>query len=114
MKYKGSCHCGQVAFEIEGELTQVTECNCSICSRKGALQWGVSPEKFRLLTSAENMATYTFGEQTIKHRFCPKCGIHTFAEGILSGKSMVVANARCLEGVELSPLPVKHFDGRSL
>ncbi|MBI3433055.1 MAG: GFA family protein [Hydrogenophilales bacterium] len=114
MKYKGSCHCGQVAFEIEGELTQVTECNCSICSRKGALLWGVSPERFRLITAQESMATYTFGEQTIKHRFCPKCGIHAFAEGILSGTPMVVVNARCLEDVELSSLPVKHFDGRSL
>lgn len=114
MKYKGSCHCGQVAFEIEGELTQVTECNCSICSRKGALQWGVSPENFRLLTSAENMATYKFGDQTIRHHFCPKCGIHTVAEGTLSGRAMVVINARCLAGIELSALPVRQFDGRLL
>jgi len=27
---------------------------------------------------------------------------------------MVVVNARCLDGIELSSLPVKHFDGRSL
>jgi hypothetical protein len=114
VKYKGSCHCGQVAFEIDGELTQVTECNCSICSKKGALQWGVSPASFHLLTPAENIATYTFGGHTIKHHFCPRCGIYIFAEGILSGKAMVVVNARCLEEVELSSLPVKHFDGRSL
>jgi hypothetical protein len=114
VKYKGGCHCGQVAFEVEGELTQVIECNCSICSKKGALQWGVSPAHFHLLTSAENVATYTFGGKTIKHRFCPTCGIHTFAEGVLSGRSMVMVNARCLEDVELSSLPVKHFDGRSL
>jgi hypothetical protein len=114
MKYKGSCHCGQVAFEIEGELTKVTECNCSICSRKGALLWGVSPDRFRLLTLPEKMATYTFGENTIKHRFCPACGIHPFAEGIRSGSPMVMVNVRCLEGVELTSLPVKHFDGRLL
>jgi hypothetical protein len=81
---------------------------------KEGLQWGVSPASFRLLTSAESIATYTFGGQTIKHRFCPKCGVHTFAEGVLSGRSMVVVNTRCLDGVELSSLPVKHFDGRSL
>lgn len=114
MKYKGSCHCGHVAFEIEGELTQVAECNCSICSQKGALLWGVSPDRFRLLTSPEKIATYTFGAQTIQHRFCPTCGIHTFAEGVLSGSPMVVVNVRCLEGVEWSSLPVRHFDGRSL
>ena len=114
VKYKGSCHCGQVAFEVEGELTQVIECNCSICSKKGALQWGVSPASFHLLTPEENIATYTFGEHTIKHRFCPTCGIYTFAEGVLSGRPIVMVNTRCLEGVELSSVPVRHFDGRSL
>jgi hypothetical protein len=37
MLYKGSCHCGQVTFEAEGELTEVFDCNYSMCSRKGAL-----------------------------------------------------------------------------
>ncbi|WP_442881038.1 GFA family protein, partial [Aeromonas sp.] len=34
MRYKGSCHCGRIAFEAEGELTQAMACNCSICQRK--------------------------------------------------------------------------------
>ncbi len=114
MKYKGSCHCGQIAFEVEGELTQAIECNCSICSKKGALLWGVSPDQFRLLTPDAEIAAYVFGKQSVKHRFCPKCGIHPFAEGIRSGAPMVVLNLRCLEGIDVASLPVKHFDGRSL
>ena len=39
--HKGSCHCGNMKFEVEGELTQVVSCNCSICARKGALLWSV-------------------------------------------------------------------------
>jgi hypothetical protein len=78
--YKGSCHCGRVAFEVEGELEQVMACNCSICSRKGSLLWFVPRERLRLV----------------------------------SGKPMAAINVRCLEGVELASLPVKHFDGRSL
>jgi hypothetical protein len=35
MQYEGSCHCGAVKFEADGELTQANECNCSHCSRKG-------------------------------------------------------------------------------
>ena len=35
MIYKGSCHCGKIALEVEGELTAAMSCNCSICSRKG-------------------------------------------------------------------------------
>ena len=33
--YQGSCHCGRVRFEVRTELTRVSECNCSICRRKG-------------------------------------------------------------------------------
>ncbi len=50
MIYKGSCHRGKTAFEVEGELTQAMDCNCSICSRKGALLWFVTRDKLRLLT----------------------------------------------------------------
>lgn len=115
MKYQGSCHCGRIAFEVEGDLTQVVDCNCSICTRKGSLLWFVPREQMRLLTPEENIANYSFGKHAIKHRFCPTCGIHPFGEGAdPSGKPMAAINVRCLEGVDLSALPVKHFDGRSL
>jgi hypothetical protein len=37
MTQTGSCHCGTIAFEVETDLAQVIECNCSHCSRKGYL-----------------------------------------------------------------------------
>lgn len=115
MKYKGSCHCGKVSFEVEGELTQVMDCNCSICSRKGSLLWFVPRSQLQLLTPEENLSAYTFGEHTIKHYFCSSCGIHPFGEGVdPSGNRMAAINVRCLEDVEFSTLPVEHFDGRSL
>ena len=45
--YRGSCHCGRVAFEVDGELGTVMECNCSHCSRKGYLLWFVPRDSFR-------------------------------------------------------------------
>ncbi len=115
MKYKGSCHCGQVAFEVEGAIKDLTACNCSICSRKGALLWFISRDKLRLLTPEERMSTYTFNKHKIKHRFCPTCGIHLFCEATdHSGKPSAAVNARCLEGVDIASFAVKHFDGRSL
>lgn len=114
MIYRGSCHCGRVAFEVEGELEQVMDCNCSICSRKGALLWFVPQEQFRV-TGEENLRTYTFGSGQIRHRFCATCGIHPFGEGTdPSGKRIAAINARCLEGVDLASLRVEHFDGRAL
>ena len=114
MKHKGSCHCGRIAFEVEGELSQVNECNCSICSRKGALHWFVPKDSFSLLTDEADLSTYTFNKHVIKHRFCSTCGCAPFGEGVTpSGDRMAAINARCLEGVDLSALEVVHIDGRS-
>ena len=71
MKYKGSCHCGKVEFEVEGELNGAMACNCSMCSRKGSFLWFVPRDQLQLLTSEEDIGTYTFNKHVIKHRFCP-------------------------------------------
>jgi len=114
MTYQGSCHCGRVRFEVEGEVTQVMDCNCSICSRKGALLWFVPRDALRLLTPEEDLSTYTFGKHVIKHRFCPTCGIHPFGESSdPSTKGRAAINVRRLEGIDLSSLSIRPFDGRS-
>ena len=115
MIYKGSCHCGRIAFEVEGDLAEVADCNCSICVRMGSLHWFLPREKLRLLTPAADMTTYTFGSGTVKHHFCPVCGIHPFGEGTdPAGNAKAAINARCLEGVDLAALTIKHVDGKSL
>ncbi len=115
MKYKGSCHCGKIAFEVEGELKGAMACNCSICSRKGSLLWFVPRERMQLLTSEQGMGTYMFNKHAIKHHFCPTCGIHPYGEGTdPKGNRTAAINIRCLEGIDLEAVPVKHFDGRSL
>ncbi|MFC5522822.1 GFA family protein [Polaromonas jejuensis] len=114
MTFKGSCHCGRVAFEVDGEPTSVLACNCSMCSRKGSLLWFVPRDKLRLLTPDENASTYLFNKHVIRHRFCAVCGIHPYGEGRdPAGNAMAAINIRCLEGLDLSTIPVQHFDGRS-
>jgi hypothetical protein len=115
MVYEGSCHCGKIAFEVDGELTGATACNCSICSRKGSLLWFVPRDKMRLLTSPADVATYTFNKHRIKHHFCRTCGIHPYAEAVDSkGNPMAAINIRCLPAVDLATVPVNNFDGKSL
>src|SRR5215813_14209463 len=69
MKYKGSCHCGKVAFEVEGELNGAMACNCSMCSRKGSLLWFVPRDHLHVLASEADIGTYTFNKHLVKHRF---------------------------------------------
>jgi len=114
MDYKGSCHCGKVAFEVSGEIGTVMSCNCSICQRKGALMWFVPREQLRLLTPDDNASTYLFNKHVIRHRFCPTCGMHPYGEGKdAKGNAMAAINVRCIEGIDLGSIPVTHFDGRS-
>ena len=59
MHYQGSCHCGKIAFTVEGEIGSVVECNCSHCRRKGYLLWFVPQAAFHLTTSPADIETYT-------------------------------------------------------
>lgn len=112
--YKGSCHCGKVTFEVEAELEQVMECNCSHCSRKGYLLSFVPRGALTVTQGEGDLSTYTFHKHAIRHRFCPTCGCAPFAEGRKpTGEETAAINMRCLEGFDLknvNPIPV---DGRS-
>ena len=115
MKHSGSCHCGAVAFEVEGEIKEALACNCSMCQRKGSLLWFVPREKLRLLTPENAASTYMFNKHVIKHRFCAVCGIHPYGEGTdPKGNATAAVNIRCLEGIDLAAIPTKQYDGRAL
>jgi hypothetical protein len=102
-------------FEAEGEIKGAMACNCSICSRKGSLLWFVPREQLTVLTPEEDIGTYMFNRQVIKHRFCQTCGIHPYGEGTdPKGNKIAAINIRCIEGIDLESVPVQNFDGRSL
>lgn len=114
MNYTGSCHCGRIAFQVEGTLAGAMSCNCSLCQRKGSLMWFVPRAHLQLTTPEENTSTYTFNKHVIKHQFCPVCGIHPYGEGTdPKGNAMAAINIRCLDGVELEKIAVRHYDGRA-
>ena len=116
MKHEGSCHCGKIRFEADGDIPQVLECNCSICSRKGYLLWFVPKAQFRLTTPESNLATYTFNKHVVKHAFCPTCGCSPvgFGKDPRSGAEMAAINVRCIPGLDRSKLKVVPFDGAKL
>lgn len=115
MRYTASCHCGKVKLDIEGQVDQGLSCNCSMCARKGSLLWFVPRADVTWLTPEANASTYTFNKHVIKHRFCPSCGIHPYAEAVdRSGNPTVAVNLRCVEGLDLGAVKVKEFNGRAL
>lgn len=114
MKYEGSCHCGRIAFEVEGEFDTGLDCNCSMCRRRGGLLTFVPRDRLVLKTPEENVSTYQFNRHAIQHHFCATCGIAPYGEGRdPKGNSMAAVNLRCLPAIDLETLTISKVDGRS-
>ncbi|MBI1733122.1 MAG: GFA family protein [Gammaproteobacteria bacterium] len=114
MIHEGSCHCGKIAFEVEGDLSQIMECNCTHCSRKGYSLWFVPREQLKLKTPEATLSTYTFNQHVIRHHFCGVCGCAPFGFGKdPKGQDVAAVNVRCLPNVDRSQLKVIQYDGLS-
>ena len=109
---QGGCHCGRVRFRVTADLEKVTECNCSICTKKGILHLVVAPGQFELISGKDDLTTYQFNTNTAKHTFCKVCGIHPFYVP-RSDPDKIDVNVRCLDEADLAALPIKRFDGRN-
>jgi hypothetical protein len=113
--YAGSCHCGSVRYDVTADLTQVIECNCSHCQRKGLLLTFVTPAQFTLHSGEQDLADYGFNKKIIQHLFCRTCGVQPFARGTMpNGAPAVAVNVRCLDGVDLEALTPMPFNGRDM
>jgi hypothetical protein len=111
--YEGGCHCGRVRLRITADLSTTSECNCSICTKKGILHVVVPPERFELLSGRDDLSTYEFGTGVAKHHFCRHCGIHSFYVP-RSYPDRFSVNLRCLDHVEREEFyPRRTFDGRN-
>lgn len=115
MQYQGSCHCGQIAFTVQAQapISEVVDCNCSLCRRRGGLLWFAPRADVALQDAAAPMSTYRFNKRHIAHHFCPVCGVAPYSEAVdpRSGVPTVAINVRCLQDVDLAALSVVAYDG---
>jgi len=114
-KANGSCHCGKVKFEVDFDLKEGLSCNCSICQRKGSILTFVSSEQFKLISEESSLTDYQFDKKRIHHTFCSTCGVSPFSSSKKpDGSTGFAINIRCIEGIDLTKIPVKFFDGKNL
>lgn len=114
MTHSGSCHCGRIAFTVEGVFTSGMDCNCSLCRRRGGLLAFVPREAMVLQTPEANLSTYTFNRHAIQHHFCAICGIAPYGDGkARDGAPVAAINLRCLPDLDLEALTITKVDGKS-
>src|SRR5262249_47571214 len=120
-KYEGSCHCGRVRFEVTAVIDHVRVCDCSVCRRRGALNFRVSRDSLRVLTAWEDLALYEWGSRTAEDYFCRTCGIAPFRrpsdptpqellEGVEPFDGWAI-NVRCIDGLDLDSIPIRRIEG---
>ena len=109
---EGGCHCGRVRFRARVDLDLLSQCNCSICTKKGILHLPVARERLTILNGADALTTYTFGTGTAKHTFCSHCGIHAFYQPRSDPENYSV-KARCLDDYDPDTMgPRRLFEGK--
>jgi hypothetical protein len=114
-KYRGSCHCGAVRFEVSADLSAgASRCNCSVCTKVSQLGGIVKPEAFQLLQGSESLSFYEWGGKVSRRYFCKHCGVHCYAPGNLPelGGEFVSVNYNTLDEIDVADLTVGHWDGR--
>ena len=113
INHQGGCHCGRVRFVVRAAATiNVSECNCSICSKSGYLGLIVPKDRFTLNSGRESLTEYRFASGEAKHLFCRHCGIKSFYIP-RSHPDGVSVNARCLDPGTVEKMVIKKFDGKN-
>ncbi len=112
MKYKGSCHCKKVKFEIEAPKDiEADYCNCSICKKSGFLHLIRPLNKFSLIEGKEHLTCYTFNTGIAQHTFCKHCGVKPFYTP-RSNPDGIDINVNCLD-TEANSVSITEFDGKN-
>lgn len=91
---EGGCHCGALRYRLEGDLTDIAHCHCSICRRvSGGLvvTWLTLPRKgFQWM--AGEPKRYMAPASCTRY-FCGDCGAHVALETTHSPLSIDVTVA---------------------
>lgn len=111
--YEGSCHCGSISFRIEADITDVYQCDCSLCRMKNALMTTVHESKFELLSGEQVLREYNWNTGIARHFNCGTCGIYPFHKKRAMPDSYGI-NVNCLRGFDPSGVTMRAASGKDM
>ena len=108
----GTCHCGAIRIEVPSLPDKVTDCNCSLCRRLGALWAYYEVGTVRVEGHPEKTSGYIWGDKTLRTVRCATCGCVTHWEPLdpaFTGRHGV--NIRNFDVKLLESVTIRRFDG---
>jgi hypothetical protein len=97
MTISGECFCGDITYEVSGNLRDAKSCHCSRCRKAFSSQASayalVDPKEFKWNTGEDLLASYV-GEHGFGLQFCSKCGstLCGIYEGVVHGVTLGCVN----------------------
>ncbi|MEZ6852355.1 GFA family protein [Halodesulfovibrio aestuarii] len=105
MRHTGSCLCGEVTFEVDGDFENFFLCHCERCRKDTgsahAANLFSSTAQLRWLSGKENVKTFNFKSTGHIKSFCSVCG--SALPNIQMDGTLLVIPAGCLD----SDVPIK-------
>lgn len=79
---KGSCLCGAVTIQIQGQITDIIHCHCSLCRKNSGTAYAtngfVNTGDFQITKGSDSLKTFSFKPGRLRH-FCENCGSPIFS-----------------------------------
>ncbi len=107
---EGSCHCGAVQLRIASLPTELNDCQCEHCQKRGALWAYYSLDQIGI---SGPTSVYIWGDRELEFHFCPTCGMPTHWAPIDRRYNRMGLNARVLGKAVFQPIPVRKSAGPS-
>ena len=123
-----SCHCGKIQIELPFIPTIAKDCNCSFCTRVGAVWAYFQAGELRFI-STDDQSTYSASEGVNLHYFCGTCGIgvwsdtpdwntvsdepENLSEAQIEAPRRHAINLRTVDNLDWSAITIEKVDGRS-
>ena len=80
--FKGSCLCGDVRYEVRGELGDFGYCHCTSCRKASGSAFGanapVDRDRFTLLSGESSLCEFESSPGKLR-AFCSRCGSPLYA-----------------------------------
>jgi hypothetical protein len=113
---RGSCLCGQVAYEVDAALGPIVHCHCETCRKTHGSAFSslsnVPRDRFRWTKGREILSSFESSPGKVRH-FCSKCGSHIVAER--TARDTVLLRLGCLDSTvpERAAIHIWRSDGAS-
>jgi hypothetical protein len=118
VKIHGSCHCGNVEFDLQwpvhAETIPARACSCTFCRKHGARWTANASATLSVHINEPTLVTaYAFGTKTADFHVCNRCGVVACCTSLIEGRLYAVVNVNTFDDVNALLLVASdvNFDG---